>query len=246
MIRLDRPALSSNAQAFLAKRTRRVAGAPDLTAEVEKLWSGSYLDNATFAEIRRRLAEEMASGLMRCMYCEDSRGTDIEHFRPKNIHPLRAFCWHNYLWACSHCNSNQKRTQFPLDELGQPLLLDPTIDDPAAHLLLTPSTGAYHPLTRRAEESVRVFGLNREELEIGRADAWEGAQALIEKWARNWHDPTACLKLQGALCRHPFTAVIHTLVTLARNRPDSDLITPDCRRALRDHPEILDCLVPAP
>lgn len=240
MIRIHRPPLTPRTQALLDRRAARVAAAPDPDAEADHLWSGGYLDNKAFAEIRERLADEMASGRKRCMYCEDNRGTDIDHHRPRKTHWQHAFSWPNYLWACSHCNSNHKRDQY------DPLLLDPTADDPAAHLLLIPPTGQWHPLTPRGQTSIRIYGLNREELETGRADAWEGAQALIEKWARNWHDLTTCLQLQRALCRHPFAAVIHTLVTLARTRPDSDHITPDCRRALRDHPEILDCLVPAP
>ncbi|NOY25886.1 MAG: HNH endonuclease, partial [Oligoflexia bacterium] len=102
----------------------------------------------------------MASGRARCMYCEDSLGTDIDHFRPKADFPQRAFAWPNYLLACSHCNSNLKRNAFPIDGNGDPLLLDPSADNPAEHLLFSPSTGEFVSVGAKGQESIRVFGLN--------------------------------------------------------------------------------------
>ena len=60
----------------------------------------------------------MAPGVQRCMYCLDSLGTDIDHFEPKSRRPLRTFCWHNHLLACSRCNSNYKREEYPCDGFG--------------------------------------------------------------------------------------------------------------------------------
>ncbi len=65
----------------------------------------------------------------RCMYCEDSRGTDIEHFWPKEPYPEKSFKWVNLLWACAGCN-RVKGARFPLDSSGEPLLIDPTATDP--------------------------------------------------------------------------------------------------------------------
>jgi uncharacterized protein (TIGR02646 family) len=126
----------------------------------------------------------MASGRERCMYCEDSAGTDIEHFYPKSMYPSRCFRWHNYLLACSHCNSNEKRTQFPLDSDNAPVLLDPTKDDPYEHIAFVPETGQFQGVTPQGEETVTVFGLNRRQiLEQGRRNAWTELNALFRDYA---------------------------------------------------------------
>lgn len=76
----------------------------------------------------------------RCMYCADSLATDLEHFWPKTPYPARAFDWPNLLSGCSACN-RLKGTRFPLDAHGQPLLIDPTSEDPWDFLFLDTSTG---------------------------------------------------------------------------------------------------------
>ncbi|MBW8876770.1 MAG: hypothetical protein JF614_17545 [Acidobacteria bacterium] len=109
----------------------------------------------------------MASGLERCMYCEDSEGTAIEHFWPKSVYPERAFDWLNYLIACSRCNSNFKRDQFPLDAAGAPLLVNPSEEEPLDHLSFSPSTGRFEPRSPKGDPSIDVFGLNRTTLTKG-------------------------------------------------------------------------------
>lgn len=56
----------------------------------------------------------------RCMYCGDNQGTDVDHFEPLSLAPLRTFDWPNHLLACSLCNSHYKRHLFPCDEDGRP------------------------------------------------------------------------------------------------------------------------------
>lgn len=147
MRRIQRLPLSQDALDFLRQRTSEVEGKPDAerAEEAARLWK---LQGKAFKEIRAVLGQ-MASGIKRCMYCEDSKGIAIEHFRPKRDYPLQAFVWLNYLLACTECNSNYKRTQFPLDGLGNPLLLDPSdpSDDPLDHLAFSPSTGQFEPQT---------------------------------------------------------------------------------------------------
>ena len=108
MKRIQRLTLSPKTVRFLAGRSGRVTAAPDPRAEARKLWNMQA--NRAFREIREALGK-MASGLERCMYCEDSEGTAIEHFWPKSVYPDRAFDWLNYLIACS--------------ETGEALAVDP-------------------------------------------------------------------------------------------------------------------------
>jgi uncharacterized protein (TIGR02646 family) len=88
----------------------------------------------------------------RCMYCEDSRGTDIEHFRPQSLYPDQVFRWLNFLWICAACNRS-KGDRFPCDAFGEPLLLDPTLDEPWDHLFFDSDTGE---ITARWESATGV------------------------------------------------------------------------------------------
>jgi uncharacterized protein (TIGR02646 family) len=83
--------------------------------------------------------QRMMGDRERCMYCLDSHGADIEHFWPKTPYPERMFFWPNLLLCCTECG-RFKRNQFPLDN-GQPLLVDPTDDDPWDHIDFDPTTG---------------------------------------------------------------------------------------------------------
>lgn len=237
MRKLTRRSLSPETLAVLARRTARIMAEPNDTAraaEVERLWQQRA--NRAFEEIREAL-EAMASGLVRCMYCEDSQGTDIEHFRPKRRYPAHAFEWTNYLLACSHCNSNEKRDQFPLDEHGQPLLIDPTSEDPGEHLLFVPSFGKLESLTPKGKESIRVFGLSREILEKGRKRVWDGLVfGLIPRYAeaRRRGDEEASRNLLESIRQEAFSSVLWHLLRVARLPGAPKLLREDCLLALQE------------
>lgn len=89
---------------------------------------------SVFAVLRRMMGEHE-----RCMYCLDSHGTDIEHFWPKAPYPERLFLWPNLLLCCAECG-RLKGDRFPL-AAGQPLLVDPTAEEPWLHLDFDPTTG---------------------------------------------------------------------------------------------------------
>ncbi|OKI38618.1 hypothetical protein A6A29_10270 [Streptomyces sp. TSRI0281] len=127
----------------------------------------------------------MAPGHQRCMYCGDGQGTDIDHFEPKSLAPLRTFEWLNHLLACSYCNSNQKRDGFPRSEGdGSPLLLDPTLQDPLEHLRLVLPLCTYKGLTPQGDACIEVFGLNsRGVLVDGRRTAYGAARHAVEFWS---------------------------------------------------------------
>lgn len=237
MKRLRRLALSPAALAFLQKRTAAVVAAPKRRAKARKLWK--LQANATFREMRRLLTE-MAPGVSHCMYCENSEATDIDHFRPKARYPRLAFRWENHLLACSACNSNYKRDEFPRDKNGRRLLIDPTRDDPREHLALSPHTGVYVALTPRGAESIRVFGLERATLTRCRQAAWGTVEALILRYAiaRRRNDDARALDSQRDLCRFPHASVFEALLDVSRSPAASRYIDPDCLAALAAHPEI--------
>ena len=54
--------------------------------------------------------KKMFRGL--CVYCEERSKGEIEHFRPKSLHPELVYCWQNWLFACRNCN-NSKGDKWP-------------------------------------------------------------------------------------------------------------------------------------
>lgn len=237
MRKLNRLPLSPETLTFIAERTQQVLQAPDPRAEAQRLWG--LQDNKALKEIRAKL-EAMASGLQRCMYCEDSEGTDLEHFWPKALYPGRAFLWLNLLLACSRCNSNFKREQFPLDTSGAPLLIDPTVDEPREHLHLSPTTGKFTHRTPKGEESIQVFGLDRDLLEKGRQDAWRVLQVLLVEYdtARSGEDALYAEELKTTICRHPFASVFVWLLECASHPQASRLVKSPCLAVLRKYPDL--------
>ena len=184
----------------------------------------------------------MASGIERCMYCEDSKGNAIEHFWPKRDYPDRAFDWLNYLLACTECNSNFKRTRFPLDARGEPLLLDPTdpCEDPLDHLLFSPDTGRFEPVSQKGRESEEIFGLNRASLLKGRRNAWILLRKLLpcyDQCKTAGLDEEAA-EIELAVREQPFSAVFAAVLRIA-SKPGAELmIGTECIQILQKHPEI--------
>lgn len=237
MNRIQRLPLSPEALAFLLRRSQTVAASADPRSEAGRLWD--LQDNKAFREIREVLGR-MAPGIERCMYCEDSHGTAIEHFWPRAHYPERAFDWLNYFIACSGCNSNHKRDQFPLDPTGQPLLVNPAEEDPLDHLSFSPSTGLYQPLSPKGAPSVQVFGLNRSTLTRGRTNAWIILEHLLVIYAasRQRGDNEKADRFEKAVREYPYAGVLAALLRIAAG-PDADLlIAVECLQAIQSYPEI--------
>ena len=151
-----------------------------------------------FSEIRTQL-NAMAGFRKRCMYCVDSDGSDIEHFRPKSVYKDHVFVWANLLLCCAPCG-RFKGKQFPLDKANQPLLIDPSLDDPWKYMDFDTETGnldARYDLETSAYsvkglETVRILKLNaREHLSNGYKTTYKrltkivnelsGTEGLIQK-----------------------------------------------------------------
>lgn len=134
MRRLFRPYLGSTLENYLD----RMQASIDSGADIAATWKAQRRT----ASMRRVV--QVLAGITgpreRCMYCEDSRGMDIEHFRPRSLYPDHVFRWLNFLWICAACN-RCKGNRFPCDSLGNALLIDPTQDQPWDFLFFDPDTG---------------------------------------------------------------------------------------------------------
>ena len=244
MRRLLRPLLPDSALTFLQNRTADVMAQPGLSRRVERAkeqWKNK--ENKAFDAVKEAL-QKMSPGLHRCMYCEDNEGLAIDHFFPQAEYPVFAFCWQNYLWACTLCNSNHKRDQFPLDAQGEPLLIDPTREDPRMHLEFSPRTGKWIGRTDKGEASIKVFGLQRGTLVQARKNAWQSVQALVVIYGE--HRKSGALaraeKQKKALCEFPHAGVLVALLRMARRSSPGKFIDARCLEALEAHPEIFDWL----
>jgi uncharacterized protein (TIGR02646 family) len=137
---------------------------------------------------------------MKCCYCEfieQLDQNDVEHFRPKSRaergsgfpdkpgYYWLAWTWENLLFACGPCNRQHKRTRFPLAPGSkplkpwrqppgreQPLLIDPSAEDPLQHLRFEPymerGRQYWRPNprhgSRRGLETIQVLRLDRQGL----------------------------------------------------------------------------------
>src|SRR5688572_2076162 len=188
MIHVQRPPAPPELKSALDAATSRILtsySGPTMVAQkrVER-WSEPVWDAAF-----RPLLSVFAG---KCAYCETSAETSfglVDHFRPRSgamdlrkrvdaDHYYWLACeWTNLYLVCRTCNIN-KKTLFPVDgeraPVGQsvadekPELLDPCIDQPADHLVFEDS-GRVIPASRRGEITIKVLGLDREDLVAARA-----------------------------------------------------------------------------
>jgi uncharacterized protein (TIGR02646 family) len=144
MRQVTRQPLPPRVKSYLARKQGEINGGRD----VQPTWEAARRTR-TMGRVAQVLAS-MSGRRQRCMFCGDSRGTDIEHFWPKARYRRRVFLWANLLWICAGCN-RQKGDQLPLDRSRRPLLIDPTTEDPWDFLYFDGHTGnitaRYDPAT---------------------------------------------------------------------------------------------------
>jgi uncharacterized protein (TIGR02646 family) len=138
MRKVTRPALPKAAQTYLNKRQTKVnADLAAGTLNIEQAWKAARQTLAMGTVLSS--LRQMMGPRERCMYCVDSHGCDIEHFRPKAAYPGKAFQWANLLLCCTECG-RLKGSQFPRIR-QQALLINPATEDPWQHLDFDPTTG---------------------------------------------------------------------------------------------------------
>jgi uncharacterized protein (TIGR02646 family) len=187
MRRVIRHDLSLKTSATLSRRQMDVSRQKDRgTLNIDSHWSAARRTKY-MGEVLRTL-HRMAGERQRCMYCLDSHGTDIEHFRPKAVFHEYIYIWGNLLLACSGCNT-LKREQFPVVE-NEPLLINPTVEDPWQFLDYEPNTGIItakfdvqmNDFMLKGTETVKILHLDRREaLENGRKKTFADLQDIAKK-----------------------------------------------------------------
>lgn len=117
-----------------------------------------------FRQIRPDIIKEFNN---KCGYCEcDLNLTslpNIDNFYPKSIYGQKAFEWKNLILCCQVCNIS-KANHFPLDDNGNALLINPSIEDPDEHIELDVNSGLLNGLTEKGKVTISTLGLNRQAL----------------------------------------------------------------------------------
>lgn len=168
MKRIKREALPAGAARYLVKRQenaiqKHVSGTLDITAD----WKGAR-QTQSMGKVLSTL-HAMAGERQRCMYCLDSHGSDIEHFRPKDVFHKHMYRWENLLLCCTHCG-RLKGNKFPAAG-RQVLLVDPTKENPWESLDFDPLTGnicarfdvKLNNWSVKGEKTVEVLHLDKRE-----------------------------------------------------------------------------------
>ncbi len=212
---------------------------PDVARIVEATWrarrGGKTMKTAELA------LRAMASGIERCMYCEDSQGCDVEHFRPKVPRPSGTFAWRNLLWICAVCN-RQKNSAF------DPSILDPTGDDPFDHLVLSPTTGR---LTAREDSNrgaVTLQVMRRlaadPNLTRGRANAYAKLRLFLARFDADLAagDVVSANEIRRVVVEEPFSAVFASLLRASLEPGAREVLGDSLVNVLSRHPTMHDWL----
>lgn len=160
------------------KKIERSAAPTILTENI--ITKDNWFKYAT--EIREALAVDFDN---KCGYCECELGVTstphVENFYPKSRYSTEiSFAWENLLLACQKCNMI-KRDRFPVDESNNPLLINPSIEDPSIHLKLDADTGIYEGISEKGKVTINTLNLNRNELVAHRKEQLL-FQTLSEKY----------------------------------------------------------------
>ncbi|MCX6379572.1 MAG: hypothetical protein NT023_08865 [Armatimonadetes bacterium] len=218
MIRLPSVTLPEAAQTALTNLQKVVSAKPTFAEQVAEGKREYELarKRTEFKPILNAL-NSMCSGAQRCHYCEDSAATDVEHIHPKDFYPQLVFDWENYLYACTRCNrpkSNRfdihahttgERLSVPAlvkatgthPELGDPLLINPRLEDPM-ELMILDLRGTFYFFPRTAKDSrdwqrakftIDLLLLNEVDLlPTARAEAYGSYVARLKEYV---HDKAA-------------------------------------------------------
>jgi uncharacterized protein (TIGR02646 family) len=220
-------------QKVLDLRIANIARGPERTETITRVWKARR-QSTTLQAIEIAL-KAMASGIARCMYCDEGHGHQIEHFRPKAHYDKETFTWENLLWVCGECNT-QKNAEFD-DQI-----LNPTLDNPLKHLQLT-SEGRFQapPASRGALTLERLTRLRAQNLIDGRKIAFDHIKLILTELFPVAADESRA-KIRQYVINSPFGSVFAAILHASREQDAVEVLGPELISVLSQNPEIYDWL----
>lgn len=106
MIQLPDEQPHADVLAKLRAWQEKIDGIPDYAtrvSEADARFNERRSKKGTMTRVFETL-KSMAGSAERCSYCEDSKGSSIDHVRPRSLYPEDVFVWENMILACSACN----------------------------------------------------------------------------------------------------------------------------------------------
>jgi uncharacterized protein (TIGR02646 family) len=158
----------------LRRLPREQALSPEVCEELDRLqalvnggttevWKNRFSGKPHYQVLRTALLQ---MSLGKCAYCEqEAVGFEVEHVRPKALHPARTFDWVNFLPSCGPCN--KAKGAIPETEDSVSAVLDPVGEDPGAHIKWgengwgRPRKKIQGVALRRTERTLSDLGLNK-------------------------------------------------------------------------------------
>ncbi len=137
-------------------------------------------------------------------------------------------------------NSNLKRELFPLLK-RQPVLLNPTEDDPAEHLAFLPTTGEFAAVGPKGQPSIEVFGLNDTEVPRKLPQARRETLLKLQLLLKDYDACVGSKNHEGAklakqtIQDEPFAAVLGWLLRISRVSAAARTLRPGILDLLRKY-----------
>lgn len=189
---VKRNSLPPAAVSYLARKQRDLMQRSRITAnDVHSIWKLARQTNALTIVLQE--LQRMMGPRERCMYCLDSHGSDIEHFRPKSKYHSHIFQWKNLLLCCTECG-RLKGAQFPVLN-KKVLLINPTTENPWDYIDFDTDTGnlmarvvdaASRTVSKKGKTTVEMFHLNeRESLSAGYLQTFHRLSAIVRNQLSN-------------------------------------------------------------
>ena len=229
MIRLHRVKLPQAALDELASCKADITGAGQSRKESARERFKTARQTNLFKVTVETALKSMNNGSALCFYCLNDRGIAVDHYRPIDNNPDEAFTWDNYVWSCTPCNSLEKNRDFPVDEAGNPLLLNPVDTDPYSYLPLNrdgevlvfeeyPYEDDEAKQKRLINEAtIKTLGLNaHQDLITERKQAWQLIEACLPSYQAG--NMPKRLEIKTLLLESPIVVAVlaymhHTLQT---------------------------------
>lgn len=121
------------------------------------------MNRRNYIKLKLELLEKFNN---QCVYCGikifEPLMASIEHFYPKSLYPELMNAPDNLLIACRACDAI-KNNNFPIDENGNPLLINPAKEKFSDHMIQL-DNGYIEGTTERGETTIDVLQLNRDAL----------------------------------------------------------------------------------